>query len=258
MVLGPTPGEQYLAWIGLEDHPVLDEIARELDDEILFVCEQVIRDRKRDDPLLRALLHEDCQTHAWATYPVGGLPVGTSIRYVVDPDFPRRYTVQGKVRAATVWDRDDKGPFITWESARYEPRLVPDDLVEAWVPIPIDLTALADHPEPAATTPPARPAVTWDDLAVGQVIRFWYHNRSQRLSGRPAKSYLARVRKVCGPDHAYPQLGLEVLKADLTRNQTIGFHTLHCGPQYGGLQDVIEIVHRGPAPAVEPQDLTAL
>lgn len=118
------------------------------------------------------------------------------------------------------------------------------------------------RPEPAAdepAAPAAVPAVSWDDLAVGQVIRFWYHNRSQRLAGRAAKSYLARIRHIWRPEtHVNPQVGLEVLKADRTRNHTIGFYTLQCGPKYPGLAEIIEIVDGGPAPVVKPQDLTAV
>ncbi len=262
MIGYPTPGEQYLTYIGLDDHPRIDDLTAELDDEIAFVAEQIVREWKARDPLLRALLDEDCLMWVYATYPARRLPAGTRIR------------VNGGTYGGGVWHGQlgtvgtglyDRTFTVVWDRnhdqmLRQAPSVHADTEVEALVPVPFDLSPLAGPtPAPALPpTPPAPPAVTWDDLAEGQIIRFWYHNRSQRLARRPARAYLARVRHVQRPEPLRnPRVQVEVLKADLTRHHTIGYHTIFCGEWHGGLADIIEIVQQPPA-AVQPQDLTGL
>lgn len=120
---------------------------------------------------------------------------------------------------------------------------------------------LLKRPEPAASlsAPPsldAPTAVSWNDLAIGQVIRYYHRNRSQRLGHRAPQIRIGRILDIWHPSvRANPNIKLLVLNQDGTTNRTyFPSHTLY---HRNAIEDVIEIVHK-PAPAVESQDLTAL
>lgn len=146
-MVGLTVGERYLAWRGvLNVYPDPGRhLANELDDAIMEAAEDVVRDWAARDPLLRALLSEDCRLWAWEKVRAGDLPSGTMIRA------PGRYRVTwtGRVKPRS---SDPRYPWrdISWaerpldaaSDERYGPGVKLDDVVEALVPIPFDMSGL--------------------------------------------------------------------------------------------------------------------
>ncbi len=161
MVIGLTPGEQYLAFIDLpEDHyPAVGDLRAELDDAIMTAAELVIAERKRRDPLLRALLADGAVLNTWARYPAGQLPAGTEIRLT------NSYGAwQGRVTGGTRVRYSTEEVRINWtkravNQGGYEPTVKPDTEVDAWVPVPCDLSAvlaaLDGYPKPVPAQRPA-------------------------------------------------------------------------------------------------------
>lgn len=158
-----TPGEQYLAYIDLpEDHyPAAGRLRDDLDDAIMTAAEMVIAEWKSRDPLLRALLHEECVLNTWAPYPAGQLPAGTEIRLT------NSYGKwQGTATGGTHVRYSTEEVRVSWTvravgQVGYEPTVEPTTEVDAWVPIPCDLSAVLasiDGYPPAAPVPAQRRA----------------------------------------------------------------------------------------------------
>lgn len=147
-MLGPTPAEGFLAWAGLpNDYPHGDQLAKELDDELFTAAELVLADWKRQDPLLRVMMHDDCELRRWVPMLASDVLYGTRIcvevkNYCVDT---RRHF--GRVRPENPTDghryADDARVYVKWEwNGEEPPRLRAEDLVDAYVPVPFDLGAL--------------------------------------------------------------------------------------------------------------------
>ena len=155
MVLGPTPGEQYLAFVDLpdDDYPAAGQLRRDLDEAIMDAAEQVLAEWRRRDPLLRALLADGAALNTWATYQAGQVPAGTLIRVT---------------RNGNVWEGRATGEtFVRYYSTaevridwkvRFgfaEPTITPTAEVEAWVPLPVDLSAVLLNLDGAPAITPA-------------------------------------------------------------------------------------------------------
>jgi hypothetical protein len=144
MVLGPTAGEQYLHFIGFphDYYPNNRGLLNDLDDAILSAVEEVLAEHGRRDPLLRALLHDDCALNTWATYPAGDLPPGTDIQ--VTNSYGRW---EGRTTGETRNPYGTEHLRITWtvypvNQFGAEPTIDADTDVSAWVPLPCDLSAV--------------------------------------------------------------------------------------------------------------------
>lgn len=156
MAFGMTPGEQYLAFIDLpeDDYPATGQLARDLDEAIMAAAEQVVTDWREEDALLRALLHEECGLHTWATYPAGQLPAGNEIKIInyyglwcgriTGPETTKRY---GRHLLRIDWTTRADNRMVA------EPNVEPTTEVDAWVPIPFDLSALIGEPRAEIADP---------------------------------------------------------------------------------------------------------
>lgn len=245
-MIGPTPGEQYLAFIDLDTdyYPAAQELREDLDDAIMEAAELVIAERKLRDPLLRALLADGAALNIWAPYPAGQLPAGAEIR--VSNTYG---TWEGRTTGETYTRYSAEEVRVTWQVRAVnrlgaEPTVLPDTEVDAWVPLPCDLSAVLaavdGQPETEPTRGEARP--TWDDIRPGQLIEFRHRNRSQRLSGRAPAVRRGRVKDVWRPGDLgrLPQIRLTVLKKDGSpRAGSSGDHVLY---HENAIEDVVRVV----------------
>lgn len=145
-MLGPTPAEGFLAWAGLpDDYPHGDQLARELDDELFTAAELVLADWKRQDPLLRVMLHDDCELWRWVPMLAGDVLYGTRICVEVK-DFSGTRRHFGRVRPENRDGHryaDDARVYVKWEYNGEEPPFLrAQNPVDAYVPVPFDLGAL--------------------------------------------------------------------------------------------------------------------
>ncbi len=151
-MLGPTPAEGFLAWVGLpDDYPHGDQLVTELNDELFTAAELVMAEWKRRDPLLRVLLHEDCALWRWVEMPAGDVQYGTRIcmehksqstglarncfgRVRRETPNELRFRLSDRPRIYVAWQDGDGGGNPG--------ELVPHSVVSAYLPVPFDLGAL--------------------------------------------------------------------------------------------------------------------
>lgn len=149
MVLGPTPGETFLAFIGLNpEYPGYDRLAIETDDAISEAANDVLNEWKARDPLLRVMLDNRCQLWTLAEWCAGDLHVGDRLEYV--DHLGGRWS--GVIRPTNTLDVQWNRLTIGWSDyvpdpirprrGVPEPTITPDTMVEAVVPVPLDLSAL--------------------------------------------------------------------------------------------------------------------
>jgi hypothetical protein len=161
MVLGPTAGAQYLAYIDFPDehyYPDTPKLLHDLDDAILEAAEQVIGEWRRADPLLRALMVDDTALNTWAPYPAGQLPPGTLVRLTQSDGIYWEGTTTGRTHVRYP-DSVGVEVVIGWTRGQFgwtcvSPIVTPETEIEAWVPVPCDLSAalakVDGYPKPPA------------------------------------------------------------------------------------------------------------
>lgn len=167
-----SAGSDYLHYIGVDDsYPGWSDFSREMDIEMLYLVEELVAERKREDPELRISADHRCVMWEWIDTPAGQLPNGTIFEYK---------GWQGTVRPPTAheieWRIDYEEPYIyarwipinqlnpyvappRWPNST--PRVNPYEVVLARLPVPLDrgqLLALIDgtHTPTAITPRPGR------------------------------------------------------------------------------------------------------
>lgn len=79
------------------------------------------------------------------------------------------------------------------------------------------------------TPEPARQPITWDQIKVGQIIRYEHRNRTRRLAGRAPLIRRAQVRAVYPPaaGRRGGQISIAVLNNDNKVNARLGHTSIH-------------------------------
>lgn len=149
-ILGPTAGESWLAYVGVpDDYPDLTELAREIDDGMWEVAQEILAERKLEDPVLRTMADERCSLWVLVSVPAGVLPAGTHVEH---------NGWYGQVRARAWHDDRRSDPpdrvYVDWrgrlpgapeQTGGYwdpTPRINAGDQVDARVPMPFDAAPL--------------------------------------------------------------------------------------------------------------------
>lgn len=160
-ILGPTAGESWLAYVGVPtDYPDLGELAREIDDGMWEAGQEILAERKAEDPTLRAMADERCTLWIYVNVPAGTLPTGAHVE--------RKYWY-GRIRPRRSYDSDFDPPdriYVDWQGRlpaapdpdRWEagPRIHAADLVDARVPMPFDAAPLLRWIEEETGVPTVR------------------------------------------------------------------------------------------------------
>jgi hypothetical protein len=167
-MIGPTVGETFAAYQGVPDeYPGGNDLARELDDAMWEAGMYVLRERQAEDPVLRAMM--DDRYRLWELVdgvPVGNLPPGIEIIYRADHKMADG-VIQGPLEGyhPTIYANvrwRDRGNEWAWR-----PSIRLDAAVQAWLPVPLDVSALiaAVATEGGQEVPrpprPPRPATDW-------------------------------------------------------------------------------------------------
>lgn len=170
-----TPGENWISYIGVPDeYPDFIELALEVNDAMWDAALDVFNERLAANPVLRAMRDARYQLWTQVDVPVGSLPPGIRISYcdggrmadgVTGKPRPDRFHPQ--VYADVDWEGDyhrgDRCPSLTL-----------DTVVQAWLPVPLDVSALIalvaaegnqDVPPPPRKRRP-RPEVEWSGYDV--------------------------------------------------------------------------------------------
>jgi hypothetical protein len=167
-ILGPTAGESFAAHMGVPDeYPGGNELCRDLDDAMYEAGLWLLREQQAADPVLRAMMDDRYRLLELVDgVSVGSLPPGIEITYRAD-----HRIANGVVRA-----RRDGDPSvyvnIEWEGdyrnySSWHPSLRPEVAVSAWLPVPLDVSALiavvaAENNQAVPRPPrPPRPPVDW-------------------------------------------------------------------------------------------------
>lgn len=163
-ILGPTAGEGWLAYVGVDDeYPELNDLAREIDDAMWEAARFVLYERSLEDPVLRVMADDRCQRWTWATVQAGAMPVGTKIL----AKYGNHTTWLGRLRPLDSFERERARDFpeergnrlgVTWieqvsGDSNWRPDVERDTEVEALVPVPFDMSALLAEIERESNEP---------------------------------------------------------------------------------------------------------
>lgn len=251
-------GSAYLAYREVDpSYPGWSALSREMDEAMLDLLDEMLAERTREDPELRISTDDRCVMWEWHDMPAGTLPHGTRIEY-------KQWT--GVLRPASLLDLQYDGhatrlyadlvprwhynPFAERPGCDVAPRIEPDTIVSAKLPVPLDrgaLLAIIDaetgHVDPP-TGPSPRPRVSWDDIKDGQVIRYRHITRGRRLAGRPFLVRRGRVMHVSRPGPGVVgHISIAVLNKNGTINRNIRYHSLF---------DIDDVVSVEPTPGGNP------
>lgn len=134
------PGGDFLNHLGLaDDYPGWDKLASEVEDAMWEVGQDVVREWKARDPVLRAMADERCRMWEWISVPAGDLALGTKIELNWGDE-----VWKGVLRAQTGLEHrsypDRLGvDWNRWPAYAY---IKADTLVRTLAPVPYDLSAL--------------------------------------------------------------------------------------------------------------------
>lgn len=144
-LLGPTAGEGWLVYVGVDDeYPELNDLAREIDDAMWEAARFVLYERSMEDPVLRVMADERCARWTWATVQAGAMPAGTKIL----ARYGNSATWLGRLRPLGVaWIEQVSG------DGNWRPDVERDTEVEALVPVPFDMSALLAEIERESNEP---------------------------------------------------------------------------------------------------------
>lgn len=161
-------GESWLAYMGVPyAYPDYMPLAIEVTDAMWDAASEVLREHMAEDPVLRALSDDRYGLWEPVDVPVGSLPPGIEITYRADHRIVNgviarpRESLHPKIYAEVTWEGDQ----WTWQ-----PTLGLDAVVQAWLPVPLDVSALiavvAAEGDQAVPRPRrqrrARPDVDWN------------------------------------------------------------------------------------------------
>lgn len=182
MILGPSPGESWLEYVGVPDtYPGFTALAREVDDAMWEAAQDVLRERRAEDPLLRVLSDDRAGLWDRVRCPAGDLPPGTWI--TVDESSSHRgsrMVARGETRPLNAYEIEKAAHMplsyadlvgVDWHGYTGDwtgawPHVVRSTEVTASLPIPFDLSALLtiidaeNGTPPAPVRPPARAAAS--------------------------------------------------------------------------------------------------
>ncbi len=150
--MGTTPAGDYLDYLGLpDDYPAGDQLEWEVYEEMVTAADLVLAEWKRRDPLLRVMMHEDCELWRWVKMPAGAVLHGT--RICVEHKSMSTGLVRncfGRVRRETSYEVNFRFPdqdriYVTWQGGDgggNPGELGRRTMVDAYLPVPFDLGAL--------------------------------------------------------------------------------------------------------------------
>ncbi len=137
-----TAGETWLSYMGVpDDYPDFLKLAFEINDAMWDAAAEVLHERMADDVVLRALHDDRYRLHELVDgVPVGVLPPGVEIIYRDE-----HHIAKGVTRAPHESPHPRIYAKVDWEGdyrTAWHPTLGLDVPVQAWLPVPLDVSAL--------------------------------------------------------------------------------------------------------------------
>lgn len=159
-----TIGETWAEYMGVPDeYPEFMEFALEAGDAMWDAALDVLRDRTAADPVLRTMMDDRYQLWELVSTEAGKVPIGTRIHFR-----DKGSMFDGTVRKGDQWEQQTHPSWVhvSWDKEKdsngryiWTPQLRCDSAVQAWLPVPLDVSALvalvtAESGAAAAMTPP--------------------------------------------------------------------------------------------------------
>ena len=187
-----TPGETWLSYMGVPDaYPDVIPLALEVNDAMWEAASDVLRQHLADNPVLRAMRDDRYRLWELVDVPVGSLPPGIEIVYQTE-----HRIAKGVARAPHDSYHPPYWANVDWDGDRWSwhPSLRPDDVVQAWLPVPLDVSALiavvaAETNQPVPRPPrrrPPRSEVNWATYAACNRRGCWATERAPCIDVRSA------------------------------------------------------------------------